>query len=187
MIRYYITDRRRVPDLRAHIAKIVEAGTADWIQIREKDLPAKELYALTSDVVQLARPAGIRVLVNERSDIAIAAGADGVHLPSHAVSAAVLPRRMPLIGVSCHNQAELARAQREGASFAVLGPVFAPRSKSSDLPPLGLPEFQHLVRSATIPVLALGGITHANIAECMAAGASGVAGISLFDPVPSRG
>lgn len=151
----------------------------DWIQIREKDLAARELYALCRDIVEIAKPAGVRVMVNERADVAMAAGADGVHLPSNAIA----PSRFPglFCGVSCHNEDELLRAEREGAAYAVLGPVFAPGSKEYAGPLMGLVEFARLVRMVSIPVLALGGVTAATAGACVDAGAAGIAAISLFD------
>ncbi len=129
------------------------------------------------------------MLVNERADIALAAEADGVHLPGHALSPLILRRLgIGVIGVSCHDAGELARAEREGADFAVLAPVFAPLSKESGTPPLGLARFEQLARAVRIPVLALGGVTPGNTAACLAAGAAGVAGITLFSdayPHPS--
>ena len=93
-----------------------------------------------------------------------------------------------LIGVSCHDEGEVAQASLEGADFAVLGPVFAPLSKPAHSPILGLEAFGRLARSVRIPVLALGGITTENIAACLASGAAGIAGIALFsacEPHPS--
>jgi thiamine-phosphate pyrophosphorylase len=179
LLRYYITDRRRVPDLRLHVANLVATHAVDWIQIREKDLTARELFLLCRDIVEIAKPAGIRVLLNERADVANAAAADGVHLPSNSIP----PSRFTgqFCGVSCHNEAELVTAEAEGASYAVLGPVFAPGSKDYRGPLMGLPEFERLVKLVKIPVFALGGITAANARSCMDAGAVGVAGISLFD------
>lgn len=157
---------------------IADARAADWIQVREKDLSARDLYALCLDLVEIARPAGIRVLVNERADVARAAGADGVHFPSNALE----PWRVGgFCGVSCHSEAELMAAQAEGASYAVLGPVFAPGSKDYRGPVMGLEEFARLVRLVRIPVFALGGVTAASAKSCLEAGAAGVAGISLFD------
>lgn len=168
-----------MPDLRTHVAKLASAHSVDWIQIREKDLSARELLLLCRDIVELAKPAGIRVLVNERADVAKAAGADGVHLPSNAVA----PMRFGglFCGVSCHNEAELLAANAEGASYAVLGPVFVPGSKDYRGPLTGLEEFARLVKLVRIPVFALGGVTAANAASCQDAGAAGIAGISLFD------
>jgi thiamine-phosphate pyrophosphorylase len=158
------------------------ARTIQRLQIREKRLSARALYDLTVRVVNIARPAGIEVLVNERADVALAAGADGVHLPSRAISPAALRRLgVRMIGVSCHDAGELVKAEAEGADFAVLAPVFAPLSKESVAPPLGLDGFRSLALSVKIPVLALGGITAENIEACLDAGAAGVAGITLFN------
>ncbi len=189
-IRYAITDgTSAVSSILTNISRWAEARAIDRLQIREKRMPSAELYNLALRAIAIARPCGIEVLVNERSDIALAAGADGVHLPSRAISPCMLRRLgIRLIGVSCHDADELERASQEGADFAVLGPVFAPLSKTIDSPPLGLDAFGRLARSAAIPVLALGGITPANTAACIQAGAAGVAGITLFsacEPRPS--
>ncbi len=85
-----------------------------------------------------------------------------------------------MIGVSCHRMEELLAAEREGADFAVFSPVFQPISKGSYLPPVGLDALRRATRSVNIPVYALGGIDKSNAASCIAAGAVGVAGISLF-------
>ena len=150
--------------------------------MREKDLPARQLLDLVVRVIEVARPRGIKVLVNERADVALAAGADGVHLPSNAIAPIELRRLgIRLIGVSCHDQAELASAVSGGADFAVLGPVFAPKSKEALQAPLGLKEFGRIASTHPgFPVLALGGVTDQEAPACEAAGASGIAGISLF-------
>ncbi len=182
MIRYYITDRKRTPNLIANVERLVAERAVDWIQVREKDLSAQDLLELTTRIVRIAKPFGVKVLVNERADVAIAARADGVHLPSNALPPSALRKleASMMIGVSCHDQAELSRAAAEGADFAVLSPVFAPLSKEIAAPPLGLTEFARLAATVRIPVLALGGVTHENAPSCLAAGAAGVAGISLF-------
>ena len=182
MIRYYITDRRRtaIPVVE-HTARLVAARAVDWIQIREKDLSSRDLAELTAAIVAIAKPAGVRVLVNERTDVALAAGADGVHLPSDAIAPWKLRcLGVSCIGVSCHNAAELQSAVQGGADFAVLGPVFRPLSKDYQSDILGLAGFEQLARPSPIPVLALGGITHENAPACMHAGAAGIAGITLF-------
>lgn len=170
------------PFLRAAI----DSGV-DWIQIREKELPADELLALVSETVAMARSSQTRILVNERADIALAAGAAGVHLPSNAFS----PRRLRaitpegfLIGVSCHQTGEVRRAESEGADFVLFSPVFDPRSKAAAGPAAGPGKLGEACAAVRIPVLALGGIDTENAAECMAAGAAGVAGISLFQAGP---
>jgi thiamine-phosphate pyrophosphorylase len=155
----------------------------EWIQIREKDLSGRELYQLTRRALEIARPHKTKVIVNTRVDVAIAAGADGVHLPSHAPSPerwkGMLPRKF-LVGVSCHSVAEMEAAEREGASYVFYGPVFAPRSKATDSEPVGLHGLAKAVRRCGIPVLALGGVSEDNVADCVAAGAAGVAAITMF-------
>lgn len=154
-------------------------GQVDWVQVRDKELPARELIA----VVRLAMARVGKVLVNSRVDVALAAGAAGVHLPSGSIAAPEWRRITPsgfLIGVSCHSRADVLLAEREGADYAVFGPVFAPLSKTSDLPARGLEELGRVSRSVRIPVLALGGITWENASDCVAAGAAGIAGITMF-------
>ena len=189
MIRCYITDRHtlRGESLLDAIARNLHSGP-DWIQIREKDLSARDLFDLVQAALALPNPRGVRILVNTRADVALAAGAYGLHLPSGSPA----PRRFRtlatepgglarmLIGVSCHTTAEVATAASEGADYALFGPVFTPFSKGSDLAPRGLDGLRHAAAAVRIPVLALGGITTANIAECAQAGAAGIAGISLF-------
>jgi thiamine-phosphate pyrophosphorylase len=191
-MRYAITDGSSNPAaILSAISHWADSRSIDRLQIREKRLTPKTLYELTQAAIAIARPAGIEVLVNERADIALAAGADGVHLPSRAISPATLRKLgIRLIGVSCHNEDELQQAARKGADFAVLAPVFSPLSKTIDSPPLGLEAFRRLVQSTPIPVLALGGVTLENIAACLQAGAAGVAGITFFNasaPRPSTG
>jgi thiamine-phosphate pyrophosphorylase len=186
-IRYYITDGGNRPDLLlAHAARLIADRAMDWIQIREKKLSGSALFDLSVSIVALARPAGVLVFVNERTDIALAADADGVHLPSGSIRPSSVRRLAATqrpefrIGVSCHSATELEDAAASGADFAVLSPVFTPISKSYDVPPLGLAAFEQLVRGARLPVLALGGITSEKVRPCLDAGAAGVAGISLF-------
>ena len=179
MIRYYITDRRQVTSLIDTVACVIGSGV-DWIQIREKDLSAREQYELTCAVLALG---SAKVLVNGRADVAIASGAHGVHLPSHSIAPYELRRIAPadfLIGVSCHTLEEVLQAEVEAATFAVFSPVFESPGKG---PPAGLTRLAEAAHSVKIPVLALGGVSRSNTQQCIEAGAAGVAGISLFQRV----
>ncbi len=205
---YYITDRTqfrgnevaRRHSLLAKVAEAVNAGV-DYIQLREKDMSARELETLASEVLAVVRSnstlrtenreLGTRLLINSRTDAALATGADGVHLRSDDISpsdvraiwsscGAGAPARVPapVIAVSCHRVEDAFRAASDQAGIAVFAPVFekkdAPQTQSAGLAAL------HEACQAKIPVFALGGVTLANFASCLQAGAAGVAGIRLF-------
>lgn len=172
MIRCAITDR----NLRAL------GCDAEWIQIRDKNLPARELLDIVRHAITRAPHA--RVLVNTRMDIALTAGAAGLHLPAGSIAPSHWRTIAPpgfLIGVSCHAVGEVRAAENEGADYVLFGPVFAPISKTSGLVPRELDGLAEAARAVKIPVLALGGITRENIQACIAAGAAGIAGISIFE------
>jgi thiamine-phosphate pyrophosphorylase len=193
----YITDRTQFPGSaqdkeRRLLEKIAECAAAgvDWIQLREKDVSARALEALAHKAVG-AIPAGspTQLLINSRSDVALASGAHGVHLPARDLTASEIRvilvragRTSPVIGVSTHSAAEVAQAEAHGADFAVFGPVF---EKDSQLNPGGLEQLRLACRrphidGAPMPVLALGGVDLENAKQCFAAGATGIAAIRLF-------
>jgi thiamine-phosphate pyrophosphorylase len=179
MKRYYITDRKQLGGTEQLLRNITaQTSAVDLIQIREKDLSARELLDLVRQAVALRSSA--KILVNGRVDIAIAAGADGVHLPSASVPPFVFRQIVPtgfVIGVSCHSAEDVQRAEREGADLVVFGPVFPTPQKG---PPAGLAALESACRTASLPVFALGGVTYENARECIRRGAAGVAGIRLF-------
>ena len=129
MIRYYVTDRRR-GDVLSSAARAVRDGV-DMIQIREKDLPARELLDLVTKVRDLASGAKTRVLVNDRLDVALAAGIDGVHLPGNGLPPEKVRCFVKVLGVSIHSIDEGSRAERAGADFVVFGPVFDSPGKTA--------------------------------------------------------
>ena len=169
------------------ILRQISAATAagiDLIQIREKRLSARVLSELTRQAVKLTAGTSTRLLVNDRADIAAGAGADGVHLTTKSIDAARIRRTFGddfVIGASCHSFDEAKAADDGGADFAVVGPIFATDAKLQYGQPLGLEVLKNLAQKlAPFPLLALGGVSLENAHACLAAGASGIAGISLF-------
>jgi thiamine-phosphate pyrophosphorylase len=180
----YITDRRSLEPrpLVPRIAGAARAGV-DLIQIREKDLGTRELAELVRSAVDAARSTGTRVVVNDRLDVALALGAEGVHLGVQSLPARAVRRSVPvdfLVGVSCHSLQEALDAESSRADYIVLGPIYPTSSKLRYGPPLGVETLATVSRRVKIPVLALGGVTVERVSECLAAGAAGVAGISVF-------
>jgi thiamine-phosphate pyrophosphorylase len=181
---YYITDRVRLRDisLACCMRRAIRWGV-DFIQIREKDLDDRALFELTRRAVALARGSGCRILVNGRADIALAAGAHGVHLPSKGLQASDIRkwvRNSFLVGVSVHTIPEIRRACAQGADYLLLGHIFPTESKLGFGPPLGLHRLQKACAAASVPVLGLGGIKPELIRPVLDKGAAGVAGIGLF-------
>ena len=183
MRHYYITDRLRC---REDVLDCIEANAregVDWIQIREKDLASRALLELVQAALRRVETYGTRVFVNGRLDIALAARAHGVHLQSNAPPVSDLRRIVPAgfsIGVSTHTVDEVCRADREGADFAVFGPVFPTSAKHGPEPIPGLAGLRAACRAVDMPIAALGGVTTVRERACAAVGAAAVAGISMF-------
>ena len=205
---YYITDRSQFRGdecarRRALLAKVAEAARAgiDYIQLREKDLSTRELEMLAQEALTAVRNSTplrtenrelrtslrTRLLINSRTDVALAAGADGVHLRADDISPAEVravvqlsahqppPTDHFLVAASCHTAADVFRAESEAADFAVFAPVF----EKKDTQPTDLAALREACR-AKIPVLALGGVNLENAVSCLNAGAAGIAAIRLF-------
>jgi thiamine-phosphate pyrophosphorylase len=154
------------------------------VQLREKALTGRILFELAAAAAHVARGSGTRILVNDRADVARAAGCDGVHLTTNSLEASAVRQAFGeefLIGVSAHTLGEARAARDGGADFAVFGPVFDTPSKRAYGPPVGL---EALTRAAlelsTFPLVALGGVGEGEVEKVLRAGAAGVAGIRLF-------
>jgi thiamine-phosphate pyrophosphorylase len=206
MLLYYITDRtgfagNGVQQRDAVLRRIADAARAgvDYIQLREKDLSARDLECLARDAVRAIREtcSASKLLINGRADIALGCGADGVHLPGGALPAFEIrsfwkkfSNREPWIGVSAHSDGEVRDAQANGANFAVLAPIF--EKVQTEVRGLGLEALRlACAKSLTLndsgeqsqdcfAVLALGGVNLSNAHRCLQAGAAGIAGIRLF-------
>ena len=164
------------------------------MQIREKDLTARELLDLTRAAIAISREelrgvhGATRILVNDRLDVALAAGAAGVHLGRNSVPARAAINWLRagnappnfLVGTSCHSIEEVREAEDAGASYAFFGPVFDTPSKRSFGPPQGMARLAEACRSVRIPVIAIGGVNEENSVECFRAGAAGIAAIRMF-------
>ena len=202
----YVTDRHALPianpagslaALTQKIEEVVAAGI-DWVQIREKDLSARELASLTRQTLTMAgkysakRSPVVRVLVNDRLDVAIAERAGGVHLGERSLPVAEAKRLLAsaahgkmvdesfLVGVSCHSLDAAQAAERDGADYIFFGPIFRTPSKESFGAPQGIARLRQVCREVPIPVFAIGGITLETVSACFAAGSSGIAAIRLF-------
>lgn len=170
-----ISDRSQATRPLIEIAAAAFAGGCRWFSLREKDLPPQERRDLLRALVALGHRFGATVTVHEDIEAAVAAGADGVHLPGGGDPAAAR-RRLPsgLIGVSAHSPQEAAAQLRAGADYATLSPIFLTASKPGYGPAVGLDALA-AARWAPGPVVALGGIDETNIGACLAAGARGIA------------
>lgn len=156
----------------------------DLVQIREKNLSASVLYQLATSAAGITKGSATKLLINDRSDIAAAAGADGVHLTTSSLPTAVVRQAFGegfLIGVSTHSLEEARLARQGGADFAVFGPVFDTASKKEFGEPPGLTGLARVCSELSpFPVVALGGVMIGNVAECIRAGARGVAAIRML-------
>ena len=184
---YPITSGQATPDDPQFLRLVRAAVDAEvpLFQIREKSLSARVLFDLVARAAEITHGSKTRLLVNDRSDIARAAGADGVHLTAQSLPVAVVRKTCGaefLIGVSTHSLAEAQAARDAGADFVVFGPVFETESKRAYGAPQGLGKLREVTRAlGEFPVMAIGGITLENFSECFEAGARGVAAIRMLN------
>jgi thiamine-phosphate pyrophosphorylase len=181
--------------LSALIEKITRLASAgiDWVQLREKDLSARDLANLTRKALRCTRAhpeksaTSTRIVVNDRADVARAEGADGVHLGENSLPVrevkSLVAHSAPsnfLVGASCHSLEGAKSAKAAGADYVFFGPVFATPSKAAFGEPQGIGRLGEVCRQISIPVIAIGGVTLGNAPACFAAGAAGIAAIRLF-------
>ena len=191
----YVTDRKGLEvspeeQCEALVGRMEIAARAgvDWIQLREKDLPGRALAELLREALRRV-PAGCRILLNDRLDVACALGAGGVHLGRESLSVEDARRLVGgrgatqdfLVGASTHSLAAALSAEKAGADYLVFGPVYATPSKAQYGPPQGIERLREVCHAVSLPVLAIGGITVENARACLEAGAAGIAAIRLFE------
>jgi thiamine-phosphate diphosphorylase len=190
---FYVTDRKSLPG--GTSAELLESvrraaiSNVDFVQIREKDLPTGELLRIVRDAVRVTREiSSTRIIVNDRLDVALAAGASGVHLGRESLPAKEAiqwcragnaPANF-MVGVSCHTIEEAREAERAGANCAFFGPVFDTPSKRSLGPPQGIELLRRVCCTVKMPVIAIGGVNDSTAAECIKAGAAGIAAIRMI-------
>ena len=169
--------------LRARLKAAAAAGAA-FIQVRERQLSDRALVAFVGELIECTRDTGCRVIVNDRPDIAIAAGAAGVHLKDRSLVAADVRRIVPgafIVGRSVHSEADAASVEEAGGcDYLLFGTVFPSPSKPDDHPIAGIDALRRVCERVSLPVLAIGGINAGRAHSVAAAGAAGAAAISLF-------
>ena len=185
---HLITDRRLAPDLTARVTAALAGAPPGSVAVhlREKDLGGGALLALARSLGAACRASGALLLVNDRLDVALAAGADGVHLPAAGVPQAEARRLLGpgrLVGVSCHSAEDVARARDGGADYATFSPIWDTPSKRGFGPPVGLAALAAAARLG-LPLVALGGVEPERAPEAFAAGAAGVAVIRAWLAAP---
>lgn len=179
---YLITDRHQSGGrpLTEVVRRALEGGVKA-VQLREKDLSTAALYRLAEELRRLTEEFGARLIINDRLDIALAAGADGVHIGVNSLPVAAVRRLIgkgKIIGYSAHGLDEALRAQAEGADFVTFSPLYPTPSKAAYGEPCGVKKLADAAAALNIPVIALGGVSPANITEALSADIQGVAVIS---------
>ncbi len=187
-----ITDTGLFSDIGSFLSTVEKAlnGGVTAVQVREKSMNARDLLGLAKRLRQMTAPHGAALIINERVDIAMLSGADGVHLPSKAFSpgeARALLGEGALIGVSTHGMDEALSAERAGTDYITFGPVYHTPSKAPYGEPPGPGELCRVCSRLSIPVFGLGGITPERVSEVMSAGGAGIALIRGILGAPDPG
>jgi thiamine-phosphate pyrophosphorylase len=185
---YVITDET-IAGGRSHarIAQCAVAGGADVIQLRDKTCSIKKLLRTARELRAITRRSGTVLIINDRLDVALASGADGVHLGQGDIRVSTARQLSPpgfIIGVSVGTAAEAVEAEKEGADYLALSPTFSTTSKDDAGPGHGLDRLREVRQAVTLPLLAIGGIGSRNVREVIAAGADGIAVISAVVAAP---
>jgi thiamine-phosphate pyrophosphorylase len=178
-----VTDRALVTGALEDAVETCLAAGLRAVQLREKDLPARNLLAMARKLRESTRRHGAKLFVNDRADVALAVGADGVHRTGSSLPVTALRAIIPpgfLIGASVHSVVEARAAESEGADFLFFGPIYDTPSKRRYGPPQGLAELERVASAVGLSVFAIGGVTPARVAELGRAGASGVAVIGAI-------
>lgn len=180
---YLIADRKQTKMPLPEAVRLALQGGVRAVQVREKDLPIRELLALSQELRALTKEFGAKLFINDHTDVAVAVEADGVHLghqsmPTSAVRH-IIGKKM-MLGVSTHNIEEARAAESEGADFVTFGPVYETPSKIKISAPVGLEPLRDVKKAIDIPIFALGGIKGRNIGHVLWAGAYGVSMISAI-------
>ncbi len=163
------------------IARAALEGGADAVQLRDKSSPAFNLCRLVSEIQPQARKFGALLVVNDRVDVALVCGADGAHVGQEDLPAREARRLLPrpvVLGVSAGSREEARRAEKEGADYLGVGPVFPTATKPDAGEALGIERLSEIARAVSIPVVAIGGITLDNVDQVIGAGAAGAAVVS---------
>jgi thiamine-phosphate pyrophosphorylase len=187
-----VTDRRRVtPASTGSLIRLIRHAAlagVNLVQVRESGLHDRQLFSLVGMAVEVVAGTATRVVVNDRVDVALAAGAHGVHLRAESVSAEQVRQIVPddfLIGRSVHTRTEAVTAARSGVDYLVAGTVYPTRSKPEGAILLGVGGLAEVVRAVDVPVLAIGGVVADKVGDIAASGAAGVAAIGLFADIPT--
>lgn len=180
---YLITDRKVATKPLPAAVRLALEGGVKAVQLREKDLPVRELLTLAQELRTVTREFGAKLFINDRVDVATAVGADGVHLGGQSIPVEAVKKvvgKVMKIGVSTHNGEEAKAAQAGGADFITYGPIFETPSKAQYGVPVGVNSIKDIKNVVSIPIYAIGGINSGNMHQVMSAGADGIAVISAI-------